>query len=127
MLNWFFFPLPCSGLFSYSTHLEDEQNAFILMLLGRSFGSMTANSALADVIGLRSALWLGTVLCGVGLIGVDGAGYYHTIGLRETLGRSIVNRSRLLIMEHHCLPHPRRNCYLAFAVGCPSSTIYRMV
>ncbi|OQV13480.1 hypothetical protein BV898_12331 [Hypsibius exemplaris] len=79
-----------SDLFSYSTHLENEQTALILMLLGRLiFGNVTNflfTANLADVIGLRSTLWLGTVLCEVGLIGVAGAGYYHTIGLRE-IGR----------------------------------------
>ncbi|OQV19101.1 putative Major facilitator superfamily domain-containing protein 1 [Hypsibius exemplaris] len=117
-----------SGLFSYSTHLEDEQTAFILMLLGRlifgvgncsaevitarlqtfwfrdrelglafaisivagRLGSVTNflfTADLADMIGLRSTLWLGTVLCGVGLIGIAGASYYHTIGLRA-MGRN---------------------------------------
>lgn len=60
--------------------------AFAIAIVSGRLGSVTNflfTASVADAVGLRTTLWLGTMLCGIGLLGAVVSGYVHTIGLRR--------------------------------------------
>ncbi|GAV02517.1 hypothetical protein RvY_13073 [Ramazzottius varieornatus] len=69
--------------------------AFAINIVAGRLGSVVnflLTENVAEAIGLRPTLWLGTALCGVGLVGGVVAGYIHSIGLRR-LGREASEES----------------------------------
>ena len=64
--------------------------AFAISIVAGCLGSVTNflfTEAVADAVGLGTTLWLGTMLCGLGLVGAIGAGFLHVIGLQR-LGKA---------------------------------------
>ena len=60
--------------------------AFAISIVAGRLGSVANflfTEIVADAIGLRTTLWLGTMLCGLGLTGAVAAGYVHVNGLNR--------------------------------------------
>ena len=67
--------------------------AFAISIVAGRLGSVANflfTEQIADAIGMRTTLWLGTLLCGVGCAGALAAGYIHAIGLKRIAFAGIV-------------------------------------